>query len=52
MTIYGYALVAGIALQLLACLMSGDHAWPVLQAAIGLLGVILMIAAFHHMANL
>jgi hypothetical protein len=50
MTIYGYALVGGIALQLVACLMSGDDASWVLQACIGLVGIALMIVAFHHMA--
>ena len=50
MTVYGYALVAGIALQLVACLMSGDDASWVLQACIGLVGIALMVVAFHHFA--
>ena len=52
MTFYGYALMSGITLQLAACLMSGNEASWVLQACIGLVGVGLMMFAFHHFANL
>ena len=52
MTFYGYALIGGVTLQLVACLMSGDDVSWVLQACIALVGVALMIVAFHHLANL
>ena len=48
--IEAHALIAGISLQVLACLMSGDR-YPVVQIGIGLLGVILMIIGFRHLGG-
>ncbi|WP_428390480.1 hypothetical protein [Lichenicoccus sp.] len=43
-----HALIAGVALQVVACLMSGDR-YPFVQIGLGLLGVALMVIGFRHL---
>ena len=45
-----HALIAGVGLQVVACLMSGDR-YPVLQIGLGLLGVALMVIGFRHLSG-
>ena len=49
-SIEAHALIAGVSLQVLACLMSGDR-YPVVQIGIGLLGVVLMVIGFRHLGG-
>ena len=45
-----HALVAGISLQVLACLMN-DSRFHGVQIGLGLVGVLLMIVGFHHLSE-
>ena len=48
---YGYVVAAGIILQIVACMMNGDDKYLGVQVGIGLVGVLLMIIGFHHIAG-
>ncbi len=47
----GYALPAGIALQVIACLMNDSNRLSVVQAGVALVGIVLMVLGFDHLAG-